>query len=275
MRVNQPLFGSIIDILAEYAFDAGLFSMTSPDSTYLQKARRISRCKIARRGGLAIASLAAVEASAELSIGVADVYLSASGAEQFNTAVPGATVGSSALSGLSRKFYGEANGITGALMNATGDMGNASSYVEFFWSGDYSGAVSDTDVFSLDYDFDITLTGDANQFAEWYMYWEFSGDLFFSSSASSDSSFDGPGVYQVDGSIELGSDFSANAAATGDWKLVLNVNYFPAMLSDTLSVEIPENSIDFVQTIPEPSAALPIGVMLAGVFLARRKHQLG
>jgi len=115
---------------------------------------------------------------------------------------------------------------------------------------------------SLDYDFTFAITGAGE------INWTLTSLLFGFISGPSASG--GPITIADSGNV-TGTE-SAGVTFTADnvsWSAKLTANWTGAANGDTLSVTIPENSID-IAVVPEPSAFLLLG--LTGIMTLRRKR---
>ncbi len=134
------------------------------------------------------------------------------------------------------------------------------------WSGDFTGMISAGDVFAADLDFDVDVTGGD-------LAWSYYADLRPLTGGDSARILTDlmpiPPSGHV-GDVQLQSSPFTQAGEDGFYESYLHIEWTGFSPTDTLTLTIPQNSVD-VTYLPEPATGLLAIAALAG-FRARRQE---
>ena len=226
---------------------------------FVQRAKALLK-STAKSGALKILPLAA---AAAMSMGTAKADASFNAGSAFTFCADGT---------LNASDTANIGGVTGLkLANASGSscsvFGDAGAFMTLGASGSGLGDFP-TNMTQLLIGYDFNATSQSNLFISWSLDVTINGFQQSTSGGTSGGQVTGTFNYEL-------SDLGAPGATFSDWSVLLTVSTFDE-IGDTLTVTVPENSIDIdgirgnVEDVPEPAT---VGLMFAGglAFLVRRR----
>lgn len=158
------------------------------------------------------------------------------------------------------KMFGGIGPIDGARFNPFG--------LAFGGGGDFVGPITPGDKLALDLNFDVNLTGGNATWAVYASLWSNEG-FEEARILTRDTPVPVPASGQVRG-VHLESNAFENAGDTGQYELSLEIHWTNFAPTDTLTLTIPDHSLDLTAaTVPEPSALAVLVAAIAATSASR------